>query len=95
MNKGMAYNSLHSHRCIRRIGTQPCCEGLRIPRLHKDCSRPSEFADQTFASHHVRHNAARCNALEDVLAVPRNEVTVVDDVLLVFLQLIACQSKPP
>ena len=87
--------TIFSHRRIRRVGSQPRRKRLRIPRLHENRPRACELTNQTLPGHHIRYDAAGCDALEDVLAVPRNEVTVVDDVLLVFLQLIACQSKPP
>lgn len=76
-----------SHCCTGRVGTQPHRKSLCVPGLHEHRSWTSEFANQPLASHQVGHDTARRDALEDILAVPSNEMPVVDDVLLVLLQL--------
>jgi len=76
---------LHRRRSICR---QPRREGLRIPRLHEHCARPCELTDQALTCRHVRHDTAGYHTLEDVLAVPRDEVAVVDDVLFVLGELL-------
>jgi hypothetical protein len=67
-------SSIHSHR-------------HRIASLHENSSRTCEFAHQAFASSQVANNAARRNPLERVLAVPRDQVAVVDDVFFAFAEL--------
>jgi hypothetical protein len=59
----------------------------RIASLHKHSSRTHKLAHKTFAGSQIADNAARRNPLERVLAVPRNEVAVVDDVLFAFAEL--------
>ena len=61
--------------------------GHRIASLHEHRSRTHKFAHKTFAGSQIADNAARRNPLERVLAVPRNEVAVVDDVLFAFAEL--------
>lgn len=77
---------------IRRITRQPRTECLRIPRLHKYRSRTSKLANQTLTREHVADNTTRGHALENILAVPSNQVPVVDDILFIFLELIFGQS---
>jgi hypothetical protein len=67
-------SSIHSHR-------------HRIASLHENSSRPRELAHKAFTSSQVADDAARRNTLERVLAVPRDEVAVVDDVFLAFAEL--------
>ena len=47
-----------------------------------------KLAHQTFASTHVANDASARNTLEDILAVPCHEMSVVDDVLLAFSKLL-------
>lgn len=63
------------------------CQLLRIACLHEHCAWAGELADKSFASSKAAHDASRCHALNDILTVPRNQVTVVDHVLLVRLEL--------
>ena len=70
-----------------RLSRQPRRERLRIPRLHIKRPWPGEFTDQTFARADAGDDAARCDALERVLAVPGNEVAVVDDVAFAVREL--------
>ncbi len=72
---------------IRRRTTHMRCESDRIPCLHIHRSRPRELAYETLTGRHARYDSTRCNALEDVLTVPGDEVAVVDDVALAFYQL--------
>lgn len=66
---------------------QPRRKCRRIPRLHKHRPRPRELADQPLAARKTANDTARGRTLEDVLAVPGDEVSVVDDVFLVGLEL--------
>ena len=59
----------------------------RIASLHENGSRTHKLAHKAFTRRQVADNTARCNPLERVLAVPRNEVAVVDDVLFAFAEL--------
>lgn len=52
-----------------------------------DTKRTSKFADQTLARAQIADDSAACDTLEDVFAIPRNEVAVVDDILLVLPKL--------
>lgn len=69
------------------MSVQPLRKGSRIPCLHEHCARPRELADETFARADARYDAARRRALEDVLAVPSDEVAVVNDVFLTWDEL--------
>ena len=59
----------------------------RIASLHEDSSRPHKLAHKAFAGSQIADNAARRNPLERVLAVPRDEMAVVDDVFFAFAEL--------
>lgn len=75
-----------------------CAEVLRdsdgVSRLHEHCSRSRELAHQTFTGREIANNTSGGNALEDVLAVPGDEVTVVDNVFLAFSKLSRSQLSP-
>jgi hypothetical protein len=58
-----------------------------ITRLKENCAWSSEFAHKAFTGCQVADNPARRNTLERVFAIPRHEVSVVDDVLLAFAEL--------
>ena len=55
--------------------------------MHVDSPRASELADKTLTRGSTRYDTARSGTLEDIFAVPRNEIPVVDDVLLSFNEL--------
>ena len=57
----------------------------------------SELADKAFSRSKTRDDTARRHALHDVLAVPGNEMSVIDDVLLTILELLnlSATSKSP
>lgn len=76
----------------RRMSRHPLRKRTRIPCLHKHGSRTSKLAHETFARRHGTHDAAAGHALQDVLAVPRYEMAVVDDVFLVGSELNICVS---
>ena len=61
--------------------------GQRIASLHKHSSRSHKLAHKPFAGSQIADNAARRNPLERVLAVPRDEMAVVDDILFAFAEL--------
>lgn len=60
--------------------------------LDEHSSRTRELADEAFCRGHARDDAARCDALQHVLGVPRHKVAVVDNVLLAIRQLRDSQS---
>lgn len=66
----------------QRRAAHPRREGLRVARLHVDRAWTDEFAHQPLAGRQVADDAAAGDALEVVLAVPGDEVAVVDDVFL-------------
>ena len=51
-----------------------------------------KLTDQAFPRADAGDDATARDALEDVFAIPSHEMTVVDDVLLAFLQLQTNQS---
>ena len=61
--------------------------GHRVASLHKHGSRTHKLAHKAFAGSQIADNAARRDPLERVLAVPRDEMAVVDDVLFAFAEL--------
>lgn len=61
--------------------------GHRIASLHEDSSRTGELAYKAFTSGQVTDDTARRNTLKRVVAVPRDQVAVVDDILLAFTEL--------
>ena len=70
-----------------RLAGCPSYESLRIPRLHVDRSGTGELAHQPFVGRHAGDDAAGRRALEDILAVPSDEVAVVDDIPFTFDEL--------
>jgi hypothetical protein len=50
----------------------------------------SEFADHAFTGADVANDATTCDPLEDILAVPGYQMSVVDDVLFAFSELLLC-----
>ena len=89
------YQSVVTHiiRLRRLNATEVCRESGCIPGLQEYGTRASEFAHETFARAYARDNATASNTLDHVLAIPSNEVAVVDDVPLAFLQLQQCQPR--
>lgn len=73
--------SLHGMRCSEH------CHGLRVSRLHEHRSRSRESTHQALTRRQVADNAAGCDTLEVVLAIPRYQMAVVDDVSLSFAEL--------
>lgn len=59
----------------------------RISGLHENCPRTRKFTHETFTRRQTRNDTSRCNSLEDVLRIPRNEMTVINDVSLSFYKL--------
>lgn len=59
-------------------------ETYRIPRLEEDSTWAGEFTHQTLTSGKAGDDAAASDALHNVLDVPGDEVTIVDDILLAF-----------
>ena len=67
---------------------QPRAERRRVPRLHEHGAGACELAHQPFAAGHVADDAAARRALEHVVAVPRHQVPVVDDVFFAGLEVL-------
>lgn len=80
-------------------GSKPEKEGerktYRVSSLDKDGSRTGKLAHQAFARRQARDQAARRDALEDILGVPSDEVPVVDNVLFAIHELRNRQYPPP
>jgi len=74
-------------KSCRRMRSTIHRHGHRVASLHEDSSRPHKLAHKAFAGSQIADNAARRNALKRVLAVPRDEMAVVDDVLFAFAEL--------
>ncbi len=72
----------------RGLPRRPSNKSLRIPRLHVDCPGTGEFAHQPLTGRDAGDDAAGGHALEYVLAVPGDEVAVVDDVAFAFHELV-------
>lgn len=58
-----------------------------IPRLHEHRAGTRELADQTFARTHIANDSSTCDPLQDIRAIPGDEVSVIDDVLFAFSEL--------
>lgn len=69
------------------MGAHPHSKSGSIACLHEHSPRTSELAHKTFAGADTRDDSSACDALHDVFAVPRNEVTIIDDILLLWLEL--------
>lgn len=72
---------------IRRVCPHPHIELSRVPRLHENRPGSREFTDQAFATTDARNDATTRYPLHNVFAIPRHQVTVVDDVLFTFDEL--------
>lgn len=69
------------------MGCHVRSELRRIPRLQENGSGALEFTHKTFASAEIANDATTGNPFEHVVAIPRNEMAVVDDVFLAITQL--------
>lgn len=70
-----------------RLPRRPSNESLWIPRLHVNRPRTGKLAYQPFARRDARDDATRGDTLENVFAIPGNEVAIVDDVAFAFNEL--------
>lgn len=61
---------------------------IRIPRLHENRTRAGEFANEAFSRTHVTDDTPRSDSFQNVIAVPCDEVAVVDDVFLACTELV-------
>lgn len=68
--------------CVGALSGNPHPELLWVPCLHEYGPRTRELAYQTFSASDARDDATACHALHDIFAIPGNEMTVVDNVLL-------------
>ena len=59
----------------------------RISSLDEDRPRPAKLAHQAFTRGEAGYDTTRCHPLHHVLAVPGDQVSVVDDVLFAFSEL--------
>lgn len=73
--------------CSASVCSHVLGKGSRIASLHKHGAGTREFAHQTFARAHVADDAATRHSFEDVVAVPRDQVAIVDDVFFAFPEL--------
>lgn len=69
------------------MGREPLSESLWISCLQEDRARAGEPTDQAFAGGQVGDQSAARRTLEDVLAIPRNEMAVVDNISFARLKL--------
>lgn len=65
-----------------------------VPGLDENSARAGELAHKSFTGSEARDDTARSDALHHVLAVPRDEMTVVGNVLLTIDQLLSVSSVP-
>lgn len=63
------------------------CHLLRIASLHEDRAWSCEFTHKTFTSGKATDQATRSRSLNDILTVPSDQVSIVNDILLICLQL--------
>ena len=87
MDRPLRLFAPYNLRILQLLSRQPRTKLPRIPRLHEHCPRPRELAHQALPCHGVGNNAPRGDALEHVLAVPGDEVVIVDVVFFVFGEL--------
>lgn len=73
--------------------TQIRRDSRRIASLHENSAGPCEPTYEAFASAQVADDTATRDALHHVLAVPGNEMAVVDDVSLTLAELQTCQPN--
>lgn len=59
----------------------------RVSCLHEHCAWSGELANQALTSAQIANDATTGDSFENVVAVPRDEVAVVDDILLLLSQL--------
>lgn len=64
------------------MGCHVRSELRRIPRLKENGSGTLEFTYEAFASTEIADDATTGDSFEHVVAVPRNKMAVVDNVLL-------------
>ena len=69
------------------MGSNPGRKGLCVAALQVHCSGTGELAHESFAGSHAGYDSSGCHALHDVLAVPRDEVAVVHNVLFAIGKL--------
>jgi hypothetical protein len=58
-----------------------------VASLHVDCAWARELANKTLSGSKTGNDAARGNAFHDVLGIPCDKVTVIDQILLPMRQL--------
>lgn len=68
-------------------------ESLCVSRLHEHGAGTGKLADQSLTRCDPGHDASRSSAFQNVLAVPGDEVAVIDDVFLAFDELFRLVSK--
>lgn len=71
---------LHTSRMSRHV----LRKRRRVARLNKHRPRTRKLAHQPFPGAEITDDPARRDALEDILAVPGYEVSVIDDIFLPF-----------
>ncbi len=79
--------------CLTQMWAHPKAECSRVSRLHENSSWACELANQAFTGTYARYNPSTCNPFKDILAVPRHQMTIVNDVLFPILQLNPGQNR--
>jgi hypothetical protein len=62
----------------------------RVSRLHEHRARPRELTNETFPGAHVANDTTTRHPFQDVVAIPRDKVSVIDNVLFAFAKLEGC-----
>ena len=69
------------------LRTHPHGKLRRIPRLHEDRPGAGELADQAFTTADAGDDSSTGHTLHHILAIPGNQMAVVEDVLLTLDEL--------
>lgn len=67
--------------------SQPRRKRRRVPRLHEHRPGARKLTHQPLATAHITDNPARRRALEHVVAIPRHQMPVVNNILLTLVKL--------
>lgn len=79
------------HTASSSLSSHPLGESGWVPCLQEDGPGTGKFAHEPFSGCHTGNNTPRGDALKDVLRIPRNEMAVIDNISLAFLELLLCQ----
>src|SRR5690349_20887369 len=99
INQNRSLSSVTNRKAIRDtnlnttgsgLSSHPLREASWVSRLQKDASWTCKFAYQSFTGRDARHDSSRSDAFKDVFGIPCNEVTIINNVPLTILELLAC-----